>query len=192
MIIAISFWEFQRVSVSEEGRHTTMKSEAVTRKNDVSIHEIGIDELIKEMSEWSDRIAKRAYELFATSGFTNGHDREDWFKAESELLEPVAVEVKDSDSQLVVKAAVPGFAAKDLDLHMSGSYLIIEGKHETTEEKKIKEGKSTEHKSEQIYRTIELPAPVLTENAHAELKNGVLELTLPKAEKAKQIKIAAA
>jgi HSP20 family molecular chaperone IbpA len=37
-----------------------------------------------------------------------------------------------------------------------------------------------------------LPAPVLAENASAELKNGVLELKLPEAEKPKQIKIAAA
>jgi HSP20 family molecular chaperone IbpA len=37
-----------------------------------------------------------------------------------------------------------------------------------------------------------LPAPVLAEHAQAELKNGILELKLPKAEKPKQITVAAA
>lgn len=169
-----------------------MKSETRTRNNDVSIHKIGIEELFKEMSEWSDRIAKRAYELFAGSGFTNGHDREDWFKAERELLKPVAVELKDSDDQIVVKADVPGFDAEDINIQASGSHLVIEGKHESTEEKKSKEGKSVERKFEQIYQAIELPVPVFAEDGRAELKDGVLELKLPKAEKAKQIKTAAA
>ncbi len=169
-----------------------MKNEAVNRKNNVSIRARGIDELFKEMLEWSDRIAKRAYELFADSGFTNGHDREDWFKAESELLKPVAVDVRDSDSEFVVKAELPGFDAKEIDIQVNGSHLVIGGKHESTEEKKSKKGKSVERKFEQIYRVIELPASVNAEKAQAELKNGVLELRLPKAETVKQIAIAAA
>jgi len=169
-----------------------MKGEATARNTDVSIHQTGIDELLKEISQWSDRIAKRAYELFAASGFTNGHDREDWLKAESELLNPVDVELKDSDGECVVKARVPGFDAKDIDIQVSGSHLVIEGKHESSEHKKSKDGKSIERRFEQIYRAIDLPVPVSAEKAHAELKNGVLELKLPKAEKTKQIKIAAA
>ncbi len=54
-------------------------------KNNVSIQEILPDRLFKEMSDWSDRIRKRAYALFAASGFSNGHDVDDWLKAESEF-----------------------------------------------------------------------------------------------------------
>lgn len=169
-----------------------MKSEATARNTNVSIHQMGVDELLKEISQWSDRIAKRAYELFAASGFTNGHDREDWLKAESELLKAVNVELKDSDGECLVKVKIPGFDARDIDIQVSGSHLVIEGKHESTGEKKSKEGKIVERKFEQIYRAIELPAPVNAEKGHAELKNGVLELKLPKAERPKQIKIAAA
>ena len=169
-----------------------MKHEDLTAKNSVAIQERLPDELFQEMSEWSNRIATRAYELFAASGFTNGHDRDDWLKAESDLLKPVALDVKESDNQFVVKAEVPGFDAKDLDIHMTGSHLVIQGKHETIQEKKVKEGKSIERRSEQIYRAIELPAQIRVEKAHAELKNGVLELVLPKTEQPKQVKIAAA
>jgi HSP20 family protein len=170
-----------------------MKNESVIPTKEVAIQKVALDSLFKEMTEWSNRIAKRAYEFFAESGFTNGHDRDDWFKAEREFLKPVALDVKDSKDEFVVTANVPGFDAKDLDIHVSGSHLVIEGKHET-EEKKDKQGKAifAERKFQQIYRMVELPAPVVAEKAHAELKNGALELKLPKADKPKQIKVAAA
>lgn len=170
-----------------------MKQEAITPTKTVAVKEESLDGIFQQMLEWSNRIAHRAYEFFAASGFTDGHDREDWFKAEQELLKPVALEVKDAKDEFIVKAEVPGFEVKDLDIHVNGSHLVIEGKHEASEEKKEKgETIYSERKSEQIYRMIELPAAVIADKAHAELKNGVLELKLPKAEKPKQIKVAAA
>ncbi len=171
-----------------------MKQDAITRRKPIAVQEVGLDSLFQEMSEWSNRIARRAYEFFAASGFTNGHDREDWFKAEQELLKPVALEVKDAKDEFVVRAEVPGFEAKDLNVHLNGSHLVIEGKHETSEEKKEKEGETiySERECEQICRMVQLPAAVVADKVQAELKNGVLELKLPKAEKPKEIKVAAA
>jgi len=159
-----------------------MKNEAITHMKTPAIQEASLDDLFKEMSEWSDRIAQRAYELFTESGFTNGHDREDWFQAEQQLLKPVALEVKDTKDELIVTAEVPGFEAKDLEIRLNGSHLVIEGKHETTEDRKEK-GRAvySERKSEQICRMVDLPAAVLADKAQAELKNGVLELKLRKA-----------
>jgi HSP20 family protein len=168
-----------------------MKSDTLIPTKSVAVEQTGLEELFKEMTDWSDRIAKRAYEFFAASGFTNGHDLEDWFKAEKELLKPCAVEVRDLTNEIVVKAEVPGFEAGDLNIQVNGQYLIIEGKREFEEEKKEKDATFTENKSQRIYRAIELPAPVLVEEARSELKNGVLELKLPKAAKLRQIKIAA-
>jgi HSP20 family protein len=177
-----------------KGTDNAMKTESIVPVKSVAIREISVDHLLKEMSEWSNRIAKRAYEFFASSGFTHGHDLDDWFKAEGELLKLVALDVKDAKDDFIVKAQVPGFDAKDLDVHLNGSRLIIEGKHETAEEKKEKEGKivCSQRKCEEIYRVVDLPAAVLADKAQAELKNGVLELKLPKAAKPKQIQIAAA
>jgi HSP20 family protein len=171
-----------------------MKNEAITPVRSPAIQETSLDDLFEGMLEWSDRIAHRAYEFFADSGFSDGHDREDWFKAEQELLRPVPLEVTDEKDEFIVKAEVPGFDAKDLDIHLNGSHLVIEGKHETAEEKKEKKGETvlSERRSQQIYRMIELPAAILSDKAQAELKNGVLELKLPKAEKPRQIKVAAA
>jgi HSP20 family protein len=173
-----------------------MKNESIvpSSTSSVAINEISPDHLLKEMSEWSTRIAQRAYDFFAASGFTNGHDLEDWLKAEQQLLKPVTLEVKDSDSEVIVKAEVPGFDTKDLNIRINGSHLVIEGKRERTEERQGKDNKAfySEQETRQIYRTVALPAPVVAEKAHAEVKNGVLELKLPKAQKPKEIKVAAA
>ena len=172
-----------------------MKNEALTRPSpkNIPVNEISLDSLFKEMSEWSDRIAQRAYDLFASSGFVDGHDLDHWFKAERELLKPIAVEVKDSSDEFIVTAEIRGITAKELEIHINGPRLIIEGKSQR-KEKKGKEGKTvySQRQSQQIYHAIELPGPVLTDKANAELRDGVLELRLPKAEKAEQVKVVAA
>lgn len=168
-----------------------MKHDAIIPMS-VGIKEMPLDELFKEMSAWSERISKRAYDFFAASGFTNGHDLDDWFKAERELLKPMNFDVTDNGDEFIVIAEVPGFDVKDLDIHMNGSHLIIQGRHELMEQKKEKSGTVSERKVQEIYRSIELPAGVIAEQAQADLKNGVLELKLPKADQPKQIRIAAA
>jgi|SRR5579864_926420 len=171
-----------------------MKTQALSHRGNIDIQEINPDLLLKEMAEWSNRVAQRAYKYFVASGFTNGHDLDDWFKAERDLMKPVALDVADAGDEFVVTAEVPGFDIEDLDICVNGSHLSIEGNHETVEDKKAKDENIVCHErgARHIYRVVELPAGVLADRAHGKLKNGVLELTLPKAEKPKQIKIAAA
>jgi HSP20 family protein len=169
-----------------------MKNNLIVPTSEVTIEEAALEDLFKEMSDWSDKIAKRAYEFFAASGFTNGHDTEDWFKAEQELLKPLMFEIENLKDEIVVKAEVPGFEAKDLNVRLTGQRLVIEGEREIGGEKKEKDTTVNTKKSQQICRAIDLPAAVNAEEARSELKNGILELKLPKAEKPKQIKIVAA
>ena len=58
-----------------------------------------------------DSIARRAFEIFDNNGRWLGHDLEDWFRAESELLHPVHLEIAESDDNLTVRAEVPGTSA---------------------------------------------------------------------------------
>ena len=164
-----------------------MKNEAMSLAKNIAIKAVSFDSLLTKMTEWSNRIAKRAYEIFAGSGFTNGHDQQDWFKAERELLEPVALKLKDGKAEFILTAKVPGFDAKDLEININGSHLVIEGEHKTTAETKKKGSTQRVRTCRQIYRMIELTAPVVAEKTHAELKNDVLEIKLPKAEKPKEI-----
>jgi HSP20 family molecular chaperone IbpA len=171
-----------------------MKSESTSHAKNVAIQQVSSESLAGRISEWADRIARRAYEIFAGSGFTSGHDLENWLKAERELLSQISLEVEETKDDFVVKAEVPGFNAEDLDIHLCGPRLIIEGRHENPKGKAEKDPFCGDRgcESRQIYQMVELPGPVLTDDARAELKNAVLRVHLPKAEKAGQIKIAAA
>ncbi len=134
-------------------------------------------------------IARRAFEIFSSNGHGLGHDLEDWFKAESELLHPVHMNVTESDEAVSVTAEVPGFEAKDLEVKLEPTRLTVSGKRETKEEQK--KGKTTyqEHCANEILRIVELPAEVDASKAQAKLKNGMLEMQLPKGKPAKTTRI---
>ena len=104
-----------------------------------------------------------------------------------------AVEVSDTAEAVVVKVQVPGVNKDDIQLTITENTLTV--KEETKEESK-KERKNY-HRQEFRYgafvRTIALPAPVHAEKATAQLKDGVLEVTMPKSAQAqaKQVPIKA-
>lgn len=146
-------------------------------------------DLARRMKEVFDNISKRAFEIFETNGRVFGREWDDWFKAESEILRPVFLDVRESDKEVTVKAEVPGFAAKDLQVSVEGNRLTITGRRETKEEKTEQKTVYREHSSDQIMRVISLPAAVDGEKATATLKDGMLELALPKLAPARKIAI---
>ncbi len=130
-------------------------------------------------------IAQRAFEIFESNGRSFGHELDDWFKAESELLHPVHIRMAESDDALAVEAEVPGFEAKDLQINLEPRRLTISGKKETKEEQKKGKAVYEEQCSNEILRVIDLPAEVVASKAAATLKNGMLELQMPKSPKTK-------
>jgi len=138
-----------------------------------------------------DSIENRAFEIFNNSGRWFGHDLSDWLQAESEILHPLHLEIAESEEALTVRAEVPGFTAKELDIHVEGNRLTIAGKHESKEESKKGTTIYSERCAKEILRTIALPSDVDGSKVNATLKDGVLNLELPKAPHAKNVKIEA-
>jgi HSP20 family protein len=97
----------------------------------------------------------------------------------------LALDVFESDDDVTVRASIPGINPDDIDISVTGDVLTIKG--ETSEEREEKQGNY--HLRERRYgafqRSVNLPAPVNTDKAEAEFKNGVLTLTLPKVEEVK-------
>ena len=150
---------------------------------------LATEDVFEQFDRIYDSIARRAFEIFSSNGHGFGHDLEDWFKAESELLHPVHMKVAESDEAVSVTAEVPGFDAKDLEIKLEPTRLTVSGKRETKEEQK--KGKTTyqEHCANEILRIVELPAEVDASKAQAKLKNGMLEMQLPKGKPAKTTRI---
>jgi HSP20 family protein len=95
------------------------------------------------------------------------------------------LDVVERESEFLVNAELPGLEEKDFSIEVHGSVLALRG------EKKAEhvERKGACHWSERSYgsfrRVVELPVDVQADRASASFKNGVLTITLPKAESAK-------
>jgi HSP20 family protein len=147
-------------------------------------------DLFDRVQELSNSIARRAFEIFESRGRALGRDLEDWLRAESEFLHPVHLDLAESGNAFTVRAEVPGFSAKELEVGVEPHRLTISGKRESSDERTSKKMIQKEQCSNQIYRAIDLPVEVDTSKVTATLKNGVLELSMPKAAKAKKVQIA--
>lgn len=95
------------------------------------------------------------------------------------------IDMYQTDDDIVIKATLPGVDVEDLDIQVTGDVLTIHGevKHES-EESDVKYHMREQHFSA-FTRTLSLPTLVVADKAKAEMKNGVLHLTLPKAEESK-------
>lgn len=104
-----------------------------------------------------------------------------------------AIDISESNDKIVVKAVMPGVKSEDLDINISGNTLTIKG--ETKEEHEDKNGKY--YHRECYYgnfaRSLTIPAGLNADKAEANLEDGVLTLSIPKAEelKPKAIKVKA-
>lgn len=106
---------------------------------------------------------------------------EDWGEFGNFVKVPAA-ELTEADDALHLKLEVPGMEAKDLDIQVTVDRVLISGdrKSETKSEEK---GKTrTEFRYGKFSRVIPLPAQVQNTKVTADYKNGILHLTLPKAE----------
>jgi len=99
------------------------------------------------------------------------------------------VDVEDNDKEILVRAEAPGFDAKDFNIHISGNLLTIEAEHRQETEEKKGDYRSWERRYGRFQRTIPLPAAVDTNKAEALIRNGVLELHLPRTEDAQRRRI---
>lgn len=103
-----------------------------------------------------------------------------------------AVDVYEDEKHIHIKADVAGIEEKDLDLNLQDNVLTVSGRR--NEEKKESSGRNcfvSERRFGSFSRSISLPEGVNQENVRAELKNGVLKVTIekPKTEETKKIKI---
>lgn len=161
------------------------KSTAVQRAQSTgSLRVVEPQTLFDRMNQIHEEIARRAFDLFQRDGST-GRDMDNWFAAEEQLVHPVHVNISESDSALHVQAEVPGFEPKDIEISLEPTRLTISGKREARQEQQDK-GKVIYQElcSSEMLRVIDLPAEVDPEKTKATLKNGVLELEMPKTQKA--------
>lgn len=100
-----------------------------------------------------------------------------------------AIDIVENENEFVVKAEVPGCKAEDIDISVQGNTLTISGEKKQEEEKREKGYYHVERSYGSFRRDLNLPAEIVTDKIEAECKDGVLHITLPKAETAKPVKV---
>ena len=96
-----------------------------------------------------------------------------------------AIDMYQTDDEVVVKAALPGFNANEVQINITGDVLTIRGERKHEEEKKEKAWHIREQRWGSFERSVALPTAVKSDTASADFENGILTITLPKAEEVK-------
>ena len=142
-----------------------------------------------EVKTIRDRIMRRAYEIFEQSGSVFGRDLDNWFQAEQELHWKPAIELRETDTEFVFEAALPGVEPKDIEIEVTPEDIVLK----TSIEHQHKEEKGTVHICEfqtgTLFRSIHLPTQINPDKVKAEFKNGLLRLTADIAKEATAGKI---
>ncbi|MBW4670044.1 MAG: Hsp20/alpha crystallin family protein [Cyanomargarita calcarea GSE-NOS-MK-12-04C] len=118
--------------------------------------------------------------------FTHGTGTYSLFRKLGNVTNLPAIELKETDNDLILQAQVPGMEAKDLDIQVSENTVSIVGEYK---EEKTGESQGVFH-SEFSYgefkRIVPLPVNIKQEQVKAKFKDGVITLTLPKADTIKR------
>jgi HSP20 family protein len=93
-----------------------------------------------------------------------------------------AIELEETETDLVLKAQVPGMEAKELEVQVTPDAVMLTGEHQQSERTEEKGFFRSEFRYGQFERKIPLPKTIKNDQVKSTFADGVLTLTLPKAE----------
>lgn len=101
------------------------------------------------------------------------------------------LDVRENDHEFIIQASLPGLKPDDVQITVHGDMVSIRGETRSEEEKKGETWHIRERRSGGFQRSVSLGTPVNPDKAQAKFENGVLTLSLPKADSArpKQIRV---
>ncbi len=143
-----------------------------------------------ELDRLRDDMARLFNEFFGHSESPTRKDQESVLDTRGWTL---PVDMVDRPEEIFVRAMVPGVKKKDISVFVSDGTLTISGEQKADTEVKEEDHYYSEHHYGKFHRGINLPTAVDGDKIKANLKDGMLEIHLPKVEtvKPKQIEIAA-
>jgi HSP20 family protein len=101
------------------------------------------------------------------------------------------MDVFEKDGKLVVRTDLPGMTADDIEVSVEGDVLTIKGHREEEKEVKEEDYYCSERATGDFFRTVRLPEGVTPDAFEAHYENGILEVTVPRPQKAeaKSVKV---
>ena len=124
---------------------------------------------------------RREFDRLIEDVIPAGGDRE-------QILAP-PVDVYETDSDVVVKAELPGVNKEDIDITIKENTVHLKAERKEEREEKTENVHRIERFYGKIERVVPLPAEVKPDKAKAEYKDGVLEIRIPKVKVSKEAKV---
>ena len=123
----------------------------------------GPESIAPLLEQVRERIAERAYENFTERGSVDGHDLDDWFIAERELIIKPAASVRAEPADIFVEMVLPEIDLPNLAVHIAPSQLLISS--------------DPDEDGLQLCQVIDLPFEVSLDGVDAEQLHNVLRIT---------------
>jgi HSP20 family protein len=158
------------------------KSAEEVRKNDIEeIEPYSTWDIQTDFNRLMNRF-QRDFEVLWDSSWRIGRDVTR--KARSSLV-PFgttipSIDIEDQGKNYRLAVDLPGFKKEDVDIEVEEDSIIINAKRSKSEEDRDKSYIRQERSSQTFYRKIHLPEAVRTDQASANLNNGILDISLPK------------
>jgi HSP20 family protein len=102
-----------------------------------------------------------------------------------------ALELNETDMDLILKAEVPGVELRELQVHAEVETISIAGAHRKEERTTTREIIPSQLHYGTLQCQVPLPAPINVEKVRAELVDGILTITMPKLKQASSTKVMA-
>ncbi|HSK66454.1 MAG TPA: Hsp20/alpha crystallin family protein [Anaerolineales bacterium] len=96
-----------------------------------------------------------------------------------------AIDMYQTDNEVVVRASIPGIKADEVQINVTGDVLTLKGEVNQEEERKDRAWHIREQRFGSFERSVALPTAVKSDQAEAVFENGILTVTLPKADEVK-------
>jgi HSP20 family protein len=96
-----------------------------------------------------------------------------------------AIDMYQTDNDVVVRASLPGIKAEEVQINVTGDILTLKGEVKQEEERKDRAWHIREQRFGSFERSVVLPTDVKSDKAEAVFENGILTVTLPKADEVK-------
>ncbi len=145
-----------------------------------------LDKLTGSSQEEINEQDSAEYEEKSVRSLNKSTEQDDFLNQEEGQL---TLDVYQTPSEVVVKSTIAGVKPEDLDITINNDMVTIRGTREKDEEISTKDYYYQELYWGSFSRSVILPVEVDADKAQAVMKNGILTIRLPKAEKEKHLKI---
>jgi HSP20 family molecular chaperone IbpA len=146
----------------------------------------GISDIPGRAKEIHELIARRAYAIYEGRGHVHGHDKEDWLRAESEVVATLFVGFMELNGELSVDIGVTTCELPELQVRIEPLRLIVSGKRKVLDGPIPQYHPDERQRLVEIFKVVDFPVHVEPSGARATFANGLLELKIPKAVKSKE------